>query len=100
MSIANESIVFTGKLVSMNRRQAQALVFALGGCYQEAITQKTTLLVAGLSKIDLFVTDSCSKKRQEAEKWIKRGVPLRIITEKEFLVLVSQALTAKIDMIL
>lgn len=100
MSIANEFIVFTGKLVSMNRKQAQALVFSLGGWHQESITQKTTLLVVGLSKIDLFVTDNRSKKRQEAEKWIKRGATLRIITEKEFLMLVSQALTAKIDLIL
>lgn len=68
---AGEVVCFTGKLDSMEREDAQALVASLGGRTASSITSEVTLVVA---------TREASSKRSKAEK---RGLP--IIDEKEFL---------------
>lgn len=45
MNIKNETFVFTGSLITMSRKQAQALVFSLGGKIQKSISKSTTVLV-------------------------------------------------------
>ena len=43
--LRGEKIVFTGKLDTLSRKQAQDLVTALGGKPQAAVTKDTTILV-------------------------------------------------------
>ncbi|MEQ7219417.1 BRCT domain-containing protein [Vagococcus fluvialis] len=45
MNIKNKKFVFTGALITMSRKQAQALVFSLGGKIQKSISKSTTVLV-------------------------------------------------------
>lgn len=54
MNIKNEKFVFTGTLLTMNRKQAQALVFSLGGKIQKSISKSTTILVIGNLQGDLL----------------------------------------------
>lgn len=44
---ANQTVVFTGKLASLGRREAHALVERLGGVVTAEITARTTMLVVG-----------------------------------------------------
>jgi BRCA1-like protein len=45
--LANQVVVFTGKLSSLGRKEAQALVIRLGGSAADEVTAKTTLVVVG-----------------------------------------------------
>ncbi|BBC61881.1 BRCT domain-containing protein [Melissococcus plutonius] len=93
----NEYVVFTGTLLSMTRQQAKALVYSLGGICQSTVTQKTTLLVSGISTIDLLTNDSCSEKRKEVENLIAKGYLISIINEKEFLNLANLKLNKLVN---
>jgi BRCT domain type II-containing protein len=42
-----ETLVFTGKLWSLGRREARAAVERLGGTCEEDVTLRTTMLVVG-----------------------------------------------------
>lgn len=66
-----ERAVLTGKLSSMGRREAGALIRRLGGEVQSSVTKTTTLVIAG--------EDAGSK----LEKARAKGIP--ILTEEEFL---------------
>ena len=47
LSLTGETIVFTGKLWSLGRKEARSLVERLGGAVADEVTQRTTLLVLG-----------------------------------------------------
>ncbi|WP_225745009.1 BRCT domain-containing protein [Marinilactibacillus sp. Marseille-P9653] len=95
--IRNETVVFTGKLASMTRKQAQNLVRSLGGQVQYSVSQKTTLLVIGRSNLDLFEPDSRSLKLKHAEELQNRGLELKKIIEDEFIRLAIIQLQSKIN---
>lgn len=46
-SFAGQTVVFTGKLASLGRREARALVERLGGVAAQEVTARTTMLVVG-----------------------------------------------------
>jgi tetratricopeptide (TPR) repeat protein len=46
-SLRSETVVFTGKLWSLGRKEARAVVERLGGTVDEEVTLRTTLLVVG-----------------------------------------------------
>ena len=80
-----EKIVFTGKLDTLSRKQAQDLVSALGGKPQAAVTKDTTILVIGKATISLFQEDSRSLKMQKVEALQQEGRPICVLSEKTFL---------------
>jgi hypothetical protein len=45
--LAKETVVFTGKLWSLGRREARALVTELGGTPEDEVSLRTSLLVVG-----------------------------------------------------
>src|SRR5262249_54070772 len=45
--LANQTVAFTGKLSSLGRKEARALVARLGGAAAEEVNAKTTMLVIG-----------------------------------------------------
>jgi tetratricopeptide (TPR) repeat protein len=47
LSLAGETIVFTGKLWSLGRKEARSLVERLGGTVDDEVTLRTTILVVG-----------------------------------------------------
>jgi len=46
-SFSGRTVVFTGKLAALGRREAQALVEQLGGLVAQEVTARTTMLVVG-----------------------------------------------------
>ena len=93
-----EKIVFTGKLDTLSRKQAQALVTALGGKPQVAVTKDTTILVIGKVTTNLFQEDSRSPKMQKVEALQQEGLLISVLSEKAFLEQVSAHLNQVMGM--
>ena len=74
--LADQVVVFTGKLSSLGRKEAQALVIRLGGSAADEVTAKTTLVVVGAEG------GSTSEKSQKQRKAEDLGV--RVISEDDF----------------
>ena len=93
-----EKIVFTGKLDTLSRKQAQALVTALGGKPQMAVTKDTTILVVGKANTNLFQEDPRSLKMQKVEALQQVGLLISVLSEKAFLEQVSAHLNQVVGM--
>jgi tetratricopeptide (TPR) repeat protein len=95
-TFSEHSVVFTGKLASLSRREAQEVVVRLGGVAPARVTQSTTLLVMGeegyLSAI------SKSNKLKRAEEINAQGGNVRIISESEFLGLAGRESKVTLEM--
>jgi tetratricopeptide (TPR) repeat protein len=74
--LANQLVVFTGKLSSLGRKEAQALVIRLGGSAADEVTAKTTLVVVGAEG------GPHAEKSQKQRKAEDLGV--RVISENDF----------------
>ena len=94
-----EKIVFTGKLDTLSRKQAQALVTALGGKPQAAVTKDTTILVVGKANTNLFQEDPRSLKMQKVEALQQEGLLISVLSEKAFLEQVSAYLNQVLGML-
>ena len=75
-SLADQVVVFTGKLSSLGRKEAQALVIRLGGSAADEVTAKTTLVVVGAEGGS---TGEKSQKQRKAE-----DLGIRVISENDF----------------
>ncbi len=74
--LADQIVVFTGKLSSLGRKEAQALVIRLGGAAAEEVTAKTTMVVVGAEG---FPGAEKSQKLRKAE-----DLGLRVVGENDF----------------
>jgi tetratricopeptide (TPR) repeat protein len=86
--LAGEVVVFTGKLASLGRQQARALVADLGGTAADQVTARTTMLVvgaAGFGPHHAADRPAGSRKLEKAER-INRQRPgrIRILSEEDF----------------
>ena len=96
--LRGEKIVFTGRLDTLSRKQAQALVTALGGKPQAAVTKDTTILVIGKANTNLFQEDPRSLKMQKVEALQQEGLLISVFSEKAFLEQVSAHLNQVVGM--
>jgi len=87
--VAGHAFVFTGKLATMKREDAQAAVVARGGNAPDDVSKKLDYLVIGDEASALTGGGEKSSKHKKADKLVKDGAPLRIISEAEFRVLVA-----------
>ncbi len=84
-------VVFTGKLASVGRREARALVDRLGGVAADDVTARTTMLVVGAGGTSSCASDSTtpegarSLKVRKAEQ-VNAASPgrVRILLEEDF----------------
>jgi tetratricopeptide (TPR) repeat protein len=105
-TLAGQLVVFTGKLSSLGRRDARALVARLGGVTADDVNARTTMLVVGaegfgpspepdasiglrsdsasIAKPDTASIASKSNKLKRAEELNADGTSIRIIPEDEF----------------
>jgi tetratricopeptide (TPR) repeat protein len=100
--LANQVVVFTGKLSSLSRKDARALVTRLGGVTGDDVNAKTTMLVIGAEGYGPApnadepapVTRDKSNKLKRAEDLNAQSGELkaiRILTEEEFCTLAGVA---------
>jgi DNA ligase (NAD+) len=82
--LSGKSFVFTGKMVAFSRSEGEKRVRALGGAVLSGVNKTLTYLVVGADK-----TGPKSTKEKAAEKAIKEGAPLEVISEDELLALLE-----------
>jgi tetratricopeptide (TPR) repeat protein len=92
--LTGQLVVFTGKLSSLGRKDARALVARLGGETADDVNAKTTMLVIGAEGFgptpgaedgsDAVHEKSNKLKRAEELNAHARPVPLQILTEDDF----------------
>jgi tetratricopeptide (TPR) repeat protein len=74
--LADQVVVFTGKLSSLGRKEAHALVIRLGGSAADEVTARTTMVVVGAEG---FAGAEKSQKLRKAEE-----LGLRVVSENDF----------------
>ncbi len=86
--LSGESLVFTGSL-QVPRREAADLAASAGAQVSNSVTRRTTLLVVGVQNIRKVGEDGKSTKHKKAEALIRDGHPITIMSEEDFIALVS-----------
>jgi NAD-dependent DNA ligase len=84
------SFVFVGKLNSMTRDQARAMVESLGGICPSGVSSDLDYLVVGNDNSPLYSMTDKKSKHKKAEALIEAGAPIAIISEDEFLNLIGE----------
>ncbi|WP_421871986.1 exonuclease domain-containing protein [Marinoscillum sp.] len=78
-----ETLVFTGTL-SLVRDEAARMAAELGCNVTNSVTKKTTMLVVGFQEKDRLAGYEKSSKHRKAEELIKKGSPIKILSEEDF----------------
>lgn len=83
--LTGESVTLTGTLASMTHEQAFVQIQAHGGIATPHISRQTTLLIIGEEGWPLEEDGRPSVKLQQAQSLIEEGLPLRIVSESDWL---------------
>jgi len=83
--LAGRTFVFTGKMRTLQRKDAAAKVEALGGKAMQDVTRDLDFLVVGDEGSPLFGQGAKGSKMLKAEKLIGQGAKVRIISEGDFI---------------
>lgn len=81
----NKKVVFTGTLISMERRVAFQKIADLGGILCSGVTKETDYLIVGQQDYRLVGDDGMSNKQEKAIKLKSIGSKIEILSESEFL---------------
>lgn len=85
----NKSVVFTGKMAHLDRKEAQKRVLAVGGNTPSSVTSSTDYVVIGDDGSALLKGGERSTKHKAADKLVASGSALQIISETDFLKLLG-----------
>lgn len=84
-SFYGRTVVFTGSLMSMPRKDAQQLIADIGGINGKGVTKTTDFLIVGQQDYRVVGDSGMSSKQKKAVKLIEGGSELEILPEEEFL---------------
>ena len=87
--IYGKTVVFTGALSSMGRKEALQIVANLGGIPADSITAKTNYLVIGAADFAKSVKDGKTTKMKKAEALRLKGADIATISETAFFDLIA-----------
>jgi len=82
--LAGQIVVFTGKLSSLGRKDAQALVARLGGVTADDISARTTMLVVGDEGFGTASREKSHKLERAEGLNTQFGPRIRILSEADF----------------
>ena len=85
----DRTIVFTGTLQSMARKQAQVKILEIGGNCGNGITSETNFLIIGDQDYSKFGEGFKSGKIQKAEKYLSEGKSIELLSESQFLEMID-----------
>lgn len=94
-TLAGELVVFTGKLSTLGRKAARALVERLGGATADEVNVRTTMLVVGGEGFAGGASTSNKMKRVE-ELNAQHGLTIRVLSEEEFCTRAGQPTPAEL----
>ncbi len=80
-----KSVVFTGTLSSMVRKEAQQVIADTGGRNSNSVTKETDFLIIGQQDFRRVGEDGMSEKQEKAEKLLKKGATIEVMSESDFL---------------
>jgi hypothetical protein len=83
--LGGKSFLFTGKLASMTRKEAQGKVTDAGGTNAKSVTKNLDYLVIGDDGSPLFGLGERSSKHRKADSLVESGESINIISETAFL---------------
>ncbi len=83
--LACERVSFTGTLASMTHQQAHDLAQQHGGTATQHVSRQTTMLIVGEEGWPLEPDGHPSVKLQDASRLQQEGLPLRIVSESDWL---------------
>lgn len=81
----NQTVVFTGTLESMIRKDAILKVLEFGGKFGNVITSETNFLVVGEQDYRKYGEGFKSSKMKKAESLLKEGKSIELLSESQFL---------------
>lgn len=84
------SVVFTGAMERLGRKEAQVLVREAGGLTPSSVTADVRYLVIGDEAHARYVAGERSTKLKRAEDLKAKGSPIEIIAESDFLALIGR----------
>jgi len=79
------TVVFTGTLMSMQRKDAQQIIADIGGINGGSVTKNTDFLIVGQQDYRVVGDAGMSSKQEKAIKLIEKGSGLEILSEDEFI---------------
>ncbi len=82
--ITGKTVVFTGALERMERKDALLLVARLGGIPAADVTKSTNILVVGNKDFASSVKDGKTGKMKKAEGYMAKGLDIMTISEDTF----------------
>jgi hypothetical protein len=85
VDLKGQSFLFTGKLATMQRSEAEAKVTSANGKNASSVNVKLDYLVIGDEGSPLYGAGRKGSKQLAAEKLVGQGAPLKIISETAFL---------------
>jgi DNA polymerase-3 subunit epsilon len=86
-----QNVVFTGTLMNMLRDDARSAVAAKGGVPDATVTKRTTILVIGDGFEGSSVLEFETGKAKKAAAALAKGQKIEILSENEFLELLSES---------
>ncbi len=89
VDLTGQRYLFTGKMQSMTRGEAEKVVKAANGAISGAVNGKLDYLVIGDDGSPLYGNGRKGSKQVKAESLIADGAPLKIISETAFLQMLS-----------
>lgn len=84
-----QTVVFTGTLQSMVRKEAQIKVLEIGGKCGKDVTSNTNFLIIGEQDYQKFGKGFKSSKMKKAEKYLSEGKTIELLTEGQFLEMIN-----------
>ncbi len=84
-----KSIVFTGAMRHLERKEAQKQVRAVGGKTPATVSSSTDYLVIGDEGSSLLGAGEISSKQKSAQKLIEKNAPIQIISETDLIKLLK-----------
>jgi hypothetical protein len=89
VDLGGQSFLFTGKLATMQRKEAEGKVREAGGAVSSGVTAKLHYLVIGDEGSPLYGNGKKGSKQLKAEELNAEGANIRIISETAFLQMLS-----------
>lgn len=83
-----QEVVFTGKMM-FERKELMKLVMDVGGMTKDDVTKSTDYLVVSHFDYKKIASGKMSGKLKKAMKQIEEGVPMTVLEEKEFLIMIG-----------